>query len=362
MRLGAVVNILSSALLLAAPVLARESTDVIVMENGDRITCEVKGLSGGVLSVSPPYVIQTISVDWSQVARLESKQLFIVKAEDGSAYRGTLNTVQTPAGDPMKIQVEGTPEKKAVLDSSRIVDVGEASDKFLDRFTGGANLGMTYSKGNQSTQYNLSGLVAYPRERWAAQVGFNSNLNRSSGATASTWNRVTPSFQRLLPWNNYFFEGLANFLQSSEQGIQAQTTLGGGIGRYLKNTNRATIAVVGGFAWQNTSYRQSSVPIGRQNIAAPLIGGEVKVYRFNKTNLALNALLLPAVSEPGRVFFTTDASYYIKITGNLSWNISFYGGWDSRPPANLPASNYGTSSGLAWTFGSSLRTTPTTIQ
>jgi hypothetical protein len=74
LKLGAVVNILSSALLLAAPVLARESTDVIVMENGDRITCEVKGLSGGVLSVSPPYVIQTISVDWSQVARLESKQ------------------------------------------------------------------------------------------------------------------------------------------------------------------------------------------------------------------------------------------------------------------------------------------------
>ena len=67
-------------------------------------------------------------------------------------------------------------------------------------------------------------------------------------------------------------------------------------------------------------------------------------------------------SEPGRVFFTTNASYYIKITGNLSWNISFYGNWDNRPPGNLPGSNYGTSSGLAWTFGSSLRTTPRTIQ
>jgi hypothetical protein len=53
MKLGAVVNILSSALLLAAPVLARESTDVIVMENGDRITCEVKGLSG-LVAGGPP--------------------------------------------------------------------------------------------------------------------------------------------------------------------------------------------------------------------------------------------------------------------------------------------------------------------
>ena len=189
--------ILCFALLLTASLFARESTDVIVMKNGDRITCEVKGLSGGVLSVSPSYILGTISVDWSQVARLESKQLFIVKTENGSVFRGALNTVETPAGHPIKIQVGETPEKKVVLDSSRIVDVGETSDKFFDRFTGGVNFGTTYSKGNQSTQYNLSGLVSYPRERWAAQVGFSSNLNRSSGATASTWNQVTPSFLRL---------------------------------------------------------------------------------------------------------------------------------------------------------------------
>jgi len=88
----------------------------------------------------------------------------------------------------------------------------------------------------------------------------------------------------------------------------------------------------------------------------------MKLYRFNKTNLSVSAVLLPAVSQPGCVFFTTNASYYIKITGNLSWNISFYGNWDNQPPANLPGSNYGTSSGLAWTFGPSLRTTPRTIQ
>ncbi len=354
--------ILSLALLLPLPLVARESTDVIVMKNGDRITCEVKGLSGGVLSVSPPYVIQTISVDWSQVARLESKQLFLVKMEDGSVYRGILNSAETPAGRPMEIELAETPEKKVVLDSARMVQIGETSERFLARFTGGVNFGTTYSKGNRSAQYNISGLAAYPRERWAAQVGFSSNLNRSSGATASTWNQVTPSFTRLLRWNNYFYEGLVNFLQSSEQGIQLQTTVGGGIGRYLKNTNRTTISLLGGVAWQGTRYEQSVVPIGTQNVAAGLIAGEVKIYRFNKTNLDLTATLLPAVSQPGRVFFTANASYYIKITGSLSWNISFYGNWDNQPPVNLPGSNYGTSSGLSWTFGSSLHTTPTTLQ
>src|SRR5271167_4270944 len=291
-------GILCCALFLTAPLLARESTDVIVMKNGDRITCEVKGLNGGVLYVSPPYVIQTISVDWSKVDHLESKQLFIVKTENGSVYSGTLNTAETPAGDPMRIQVGEDPKKKIVLDSSRIVDVTETSEKFFDRFTGGVNFGTTYSKGNQSTQYNISGLVAYPRERWAAQVGFSSNLNRSSGATASTWNQVTPTYLRLLRWNNYFYEGFGSFLQSSEQGINAQITVGGGIGRYLKNTNQTTISVLGGFAWQETHYEQSTVPIGTQNVAAGLIAANVKLFKFNKTNLNLSATLLPALSQP----------------------------------------------------------------
>ena len=43
--------IFSFTLLLSLPLFAREKTDVIVMKNGDRLTCEIRGLSAGVLSV-----------------------------------------------------------------------------------------------------------------------------------------------------------------------------------------------------------------------------------------------------------------------------------------------------------------------
>ena len=58
-----------------------------------------------------------------------------------------------------------------------------------------------------------------------------------------------------------------------------------------------------------------------------------------------------ALSDPGRVRFNTNASYYIKIVSNLKWNMSFYGNWDNRPPPGFSGSDYGTSSGLSWTFG-----------
>ena len=152
-------------------------------------------------------------------------------------------------------------------------------------------------------------------------------------------------------WNNWFYTGLASFLQSSEQDIRLQSNIGGGIGRYLKNTNRSTIALIGGVAWQATNYNQALGPVPRQNVGAAMVGGEMKFFKFNKTNLDVTATAFPALSQPGRIYVNTNATYYIKITGDLSWNISFYGNWDNQPPMRLSGSDYGTSSGLSFTFG-----------
>jgi hypothetical protein len=75
---------------------------------------------------------------------------------------------------------------------------------------------------------------------------------------------------------------------------------------------------VGGAAWQSTAYQQSLIPLNRQNLGA----------RAN-----------------------TNASFYVKLLGDLKWNASFYGNWDNRPPPSFSGSDYGTSSGLSWTFG-----------
>jgi len=343
--------LLSFTVLFAVPLLAREKTDVLVMKNGDRMTCEVKGLDAGVLYVSFDYIDGTTSVDWSKVARLESTQLFVVKTEDGSVYTGTLRTPETGSGRPVQIQVAGTPGHEGIIDRSQIVQMIATSDRFWERFNGAINLGFIYSKGNQSTQYSLGSELGYVRERWGAQGSFDSNLSKSAGVSASTRNSLNMSAFHLLPKNNWYYSGVGDLLQSSEQGITLQSTLGGGVGRYLKNTNRMNISVLGGAAWQGTSYQMSLVPVGKQNLVAALIFSEVKLFRFSKTNLTATAALLPALSDPGRVRFNTNASYYIKLFSDLKWNISFYGNWDNRPPARFSGSDYGTSSGLSWSFG-----------
>ncbi len=343
--------VLCSILTLAVPVFARDKTDVVVMKNGDHLTGEVKGLDAGVLYVNMDYILGTSSVQWSKIDHIESKQLFLVKTEDGSVYTGTLSTAETGGGRPVKIEVAETPEHKVTIDRVQIVQMDETSENFWQRFNGSINSGITYSKGNQATQYNLSSDVEYPRERWTAGANLNSTLSSSTGSSTSTRNSLGLNYLRLLRWNNWFYAGLGNFLQSSEQNIRLQTNLGAGIGRYLKNTNHATVSLLGGMAWQNTNYDQAAFPQPSQNVAAAMVGANAKFFRFNKTTLDMTAVVFPALSQPGRVYFNMNTSYYVKIFSNLTWNVSFYGNWDNQPPAHFSGSDYGTSSGLGWTFG-----------
>jgi putative salt-induced outer membrane protein YdiY len=344
-------TIILGVILAAVPLHARDKTDIMVMKNGDRMTCEVKGLERGVLYVDFDYIDGTASVNWSKVARVESEHLFYVKTEDGSVYTGTLSTPEMGAGRPVMIHVVEAPEQEVVVEQSEVVRLTPASEKFWQRFNGEINLGLIYSKGNQSTQFSLASTTEYVRERWNAHASYDSNLSSSTGANVSTRNYLDLGARRLLPWNNWFYSGLADFLQSTEQGIGLQSTFGGGLGRYLTNTDHASVAVFGGVAWQRTSYNQSNLLATEQNVTSALFWGQAKLFKFSKTDLVVTGTLLPALSDPGRLRFNTDASYYIKLVGNLKWNVSFYGNWDNRPPPGFASSDYGTSSGISWSFG-----------
>jgi hypothetical protein len=40
----------------------------------------------------------------------------------------------------------------------------------------------------------------------------------------------------------------------------------------------------------------------------------------------------------------------LRIARELYWNLRYYLNYDSRPPSNIPQTDYGLSSGLGWTY------------
>ena len=134
------------------------------------MTCEIKGLSAGVLSVKLSYIDGTIGVQWSEVASLESNQLFLVQTEGGKVYTGKLSTAGTPGEQPVRIEVASTTEKEVEISQPQIVKLDQTAASFWRQFNGTINTGILYSKGNESTQYNLAFQVEY-QKRAVVQSG-----------------------------------------------------------------------------------------------------------------------------------------------------------------------------------------------
>src|SRR5438046_3108321 len=156
-RVMRISMLFSSILLLAASAVARDKTDIITMNNGDRMTGEIKELNAGVLYVDIAYIDGTMSIQWSRVARLESQNLFIVGTEDGSVYTGTVKTTRAPEEtQATDVEVTESANKRVVIARSQIVKMTQTSDNISQRVNGAIGLGVIYSKGNQSTQYELN--------------------------------------------------------------------------------------------------------------------------------------------------------------------------------------------------------------
>ena len=124
---------------------------------------------------------------------------------------------------------------------------------------------------------------------------------------------------------------------------------GGGIGRYLKNTGETRIALTGGLGYERTKYSVADTPGDAENELTAIIVGDIRLVKFKKTALDVNAVLLPSITNPGGFSLKVNAKSF-KLYKNLNWNISFYGGWDTRAPFDLPSSDYGTSTGVGWTL------------
>jgi hypothetical protein len=265
---------------------------------------------------------------------------------------GTIASVENDASRPWSLEVVNEYEQRSTIEQAHVVGMDQTSENFWHRFNGAINSGFTYSKANQTRQYSLSANSRYLRESWVTGAYFNSTLTGSTGTTTATRNNVQAYYRHLMRWDNWFYTGIGSFLQSTEQQIQLQSNIGAGIGRYLKNTNRASINVYGGLAYQNTNYSEviSSRP-NAQNTIAGMAGVDAGLFRFDKTNLTLAATAIPAFNQPGRIYTNVNTTYFLKFWGNFTWNISFYGNWDNQPPRNFSGSDYGMTSGIGWTFG-----------
>jgi len=174
-------SFLFSALILLASATswARPKIDVLIMNNGDHITCEIVRLEKGYLFVKLPYGDGTVSLDWAKVLSVDSPQQFVFTDQNGRRYSGTLQKLAVKA-EQSEEQVPN--ERAAVADIKKVVEIQPYNAGFWRNQHGSIDFGLSFAKQSSRTQYSLTANDAYIRQKWSVRGDFASSLATGGGS------------------------------------------------------------------------------------------------------------------------------------------------------------------------------------
>jgi hypothetical protein len=127
---------------------SRLKTDVVLMKNGDRITCEIRSLEQGQLTVKQEYANSTVAFDWNKVDNIQTKQPFVVVDNRGDAFSGHVSET----ADEHVVSVDGAVQKRIPHDE--VVSIQQTGETFARRLRGDVDLGLSFAQSN--AQKNLT--------------------------------------------------------------------------------------------------------------------------------------------------------------------------------------------------------------
>ena len=119
---------------------ARQKTDVVVINNGDRVTCEIKELSRGKLEINTD-AMETIYIEWDHIKALQSGFYYRVGSSDGGRYFGSLEMKSD--SDEFLIKSDSL---IVVLKAVNVIEIMPLETSFWQQIDGSLTGGYKYTK------------------------------------------------------------------------------------------------------------------------------------------------------------------------------------------------------------------------
>jgi hypothetical protein len=330
---------------------SRQKTDIVYMRNGDRITCEIRSLEQGQLTVKPDYTDSTIILDWAKVDHIESRQQFIVLDPHGAQYYGIIGP--GPESRQLAIfipAVAANPETSKTLPYNSVIQIEPLGGTFLKRLRGNIDVGLSFQQSNAQKNLTVQSGIVYQSEQYLFSLDTNSQFTSQQETRDTNESTLKTALYKEINFSNWYGGGLANFLSSSEQQINLQSTLGGGVARRAIFTNRTNLALIGGLAYTIERDAADTISTTRTHAVDSAFAVQYSTFRFDSTTFDTTYWIYPSLSAPGHVRFTLNQDVYYKFLGDFYVRVSFYDNYDNRPVVGAPENNLGASSSIGWSF------------
>jgi len=323
-------------------------TDVVVLINGDAVTGEIKSLDFGALRYSTDSM-GTVSIEWEEVVSLQSDQSLQVEVASGTRYFGGFFAT----GADGRVGV-GRGENIQEIDMSKIVRITpiETDEKIWQRFEGSVKFGFTSDKASQVTIGNLSANVRYRARTYLLGLDIISSITDQPGAETTQNQSLKLNYQRFRK-SRWFTDWFTSVERNDEQGVDRRLSVGGGLGKYLVQSNKNQISLlVGLVATRTTLAAADPEPVGTETTDAEAKFSVKYLHRSldPSSDMTFTTDIFPQLQDFSSFRSNSNLTLRREIIEDLFFDLSFYYTYLSDPPEGAEKDDYGVVTSIGYSF------------
>ncbi len=327
----------------ALPLRAAPKTDIVIFNNGDKLTGEVKSLKRGQLNLNTE-ATGTIGIEWDKISNVVTNQRIQVETIDGTRYFGTL----TSSKKSSRIIVV-TDDGPQTLDAARVIVMTPIEGGGIHALDVDLSVGYNFAKAGGVKQVTLGVNMDYRTLIRIESLSFSTIISDSNTQDASK--RMNLGLRHTRLWNRRWFNNSSlTFDQNDELGLELRTSLSAGGGRYLVQSNTMLLSLEGSlqFSRENLVAEDDDTDSLEANFAA---NWDWFLFEDPELDWSTRLQIIPSLTERGRVRGELDTTLQWELFGDLKWAISLYASWDNQPQSDVGAtSDYGVNTTLAYDF------------
>lgn len=329
-----------------------QMTDVVQLKNGDRITVEVKELVRGQMRLKTD-AFGTIYVKWQDVDHIETEKPLQVELSNGRRYFGPAKPSELSG--KLALNVRG---EVVTLATEEIVFIQpiKGSKGLRGNLDNSLSAGFSYTNANSLMQWNVSASTRYRTEKHVASLFFDSMVTNNGSGKDSKRRDLGGDYYRFLR-DRWLWFASTQFQENDELGIDGRLLAGGGVGRYLLETQNQELQLRVGLMANAEKALSSSDPgdtsADRDTSLEGLILGEWNIFRLHspQSDLSVRASLFPGITESDRVRGDARIRYRQEFIKDLFLNLTYYYNFDTKPPAGaLSETDFGIITSLELEF------------
>jgi hypothetical protein len=321
-RRAAALGVALLILGLAVPGRAAPKTDVVVLKNGDRITCEIQRLARGKLRVKTDDM-GTVDIEWEKTESLTGKGLFEIEDLTGRLFFGPLETIPD---EGLQVATATGIQTVPLLSVARI-NMIEAS--FWKRLSGSIDVGFGYTKSSDLAEFNGDVSVKFTRPSFFAQFKASSFIQRQENVDDTTRNSISLSYTRTFE-NRQFAVGQVSADQNRELGFDLRAGVTAAWGRYLlRSQGNELLGATGLYvnrevpvAGDQTTNLEALIALDWANFA----------FDFPKTDIEIVSTLNVGLTNWGRYRVDLNGRVDRELFRDFHLVLKGYYNFDSRSP------------------------------